>query len=113
MSTIRTLYLFALAALTLWVATGVTLLYAQDTDTTQASATPALELACETDRIRLVIDQPACEYTGPTLGPSDPQFGPGATCLGPACDQPCTDPLGWLPPGQRLLIHLDLRAEEY
>jgi hypothetical protein len=72
-------------------------------------ADETLELACETDRIRVVIDQPACDYIDPTLGPT---FGPGGTCTGPTCEQPCQDPLHWLPPGERLLIHLNLTTEQ-
>lgn len=71
-------------------------------------ADDALEIACETDRIKVVIDQPACAERDPG---GDPVFGPGP-CLGPVC-QPCQDPLDWLPPGELLLIHLHLTTETF
>lgn len=70
-------------------------------------------VACETDRVQVLL-APAGEctpYSGPTLGPGEPQFGPGGTCLGPACEPPCENPLAWVPDGRRLVIRLEVGAE--
>jgi hypothetical protein len=102
MTYLRTLYAMTALGLALWAATITTLAFGADYPL----------IACESDKIIVVIDQPQCApYDGPTLGPGEPQLGPGGTCLGPACVPVCDDPLGWVPPGQRITIKLELSAQ--
>lgn len=92
MTIIRTLYLFALAALTLWVATATTRLFADEYPL----------IACESDKVIVAIDQPQCTPQPPTA----PTFGPLGLGL-----EGCGDPLAWVPDGQRIKIQLKLSAE--